>query len=358
MRPDSRNSRPIATRLEYEIVKIFATRRIPQAGLTILERAGTVEFGALPEDAPVPRETVVSGVKGADVLVSLLTERIDREVMEAGASLRGVANYAVGFNNIDVDVATELGLPVTNTPGVLTDTTADLAWTLLMAAARNIVPADRYMRGGKYKIWGPSLFLGGDISRGGDGAPKVLGIVGFGRIGQAMFRRARGFDMRVLAYDPPLEKMIRDTEGVDYAEMDPLLEQSDFVSIHTDLNPKTRHLIGTEALKRMKSTAYLINTARGPIVDEKALVAGLRDGEIAGAGLDVFEDEPEMAPGLIELDNVVILPHIASASRDTRNKMATMCAENAVAHLAFERAPNCVNPNVYDTDAYKKRAGK
>ncbi len=326
--------------------------------MDILERAGTVEIGVEPEDVLVPRETVVSGVKGADVLVSLLTERIDREVMEAGTSLRGVANYAVGFNNIDVDVATELGLPVTNTPGVLTDTTADLAWTLLMAAARNVVPADRYMRGGQYKIWGPSLFLGGDVSRGGDGTPKVLGIVGFGRIGQAMFRRARGFDMRVLACDPPLQKMIRETEGVDYAEMVQLLEECDFVSIHTVLNPATKHLIGTQALKRMKSTAYLINTARGPIVDEKALVAGLRDGEIAGAGLDVFEDEPEMAPGLAELKNVVILPHIASASRDTRNKMATMCAENAVAHLGLERAPNCVNPDVYETEAYRKRLSK
>ena len=338
-------------------MKIFATRRIPQAGMDILERAGTVEFGVEPEDVLVPKERVVSGVKGADVLVSLLTERIDREVMEAGTLLRGVANYAVGFNNIDVDVATELGLPVTNTPGVLTDTTADLAWTLLMVAARNVVPADRYMRGGKYKIWGPSLFLGGDISRGGDGTSKVLGIVGFGRIGQAMFRRARGFDMRVLAFDPPLEKMIRETEGVDYAEMDELLEQSDFVSIHTDLNPATQRLIGAQALKRMKPTAYLINTARGPIVDEKALVAGLRNGEIAGAGLDVFENEPEMAPGLAELDNVVIVPHIASASRDTRNKMATMCADNAVAHLGLERAPNCVNPAVYDTKAYRKRVG-
>ena len=339
-------------------MKIFATRRIPQAGLEMLERAGTVEIGVEPEDVLVPTETVVAGVKGADVLVSLLTERIDRAVMEAGTSLRGVANYAVGFNNIDVDVATELGLPVTNTPGVLTDTTADLAWTLLMAAARNVVPADRYMRSGQYKIWGPSLFLGGDVSRGGDGAPKVLGLVGFGRIGQAMFRRARGFDMRVLAFDPPLEKMITETEGVDYAEMDQLLEESDFVSLHTDLNPSTEHLIGAQALKRMKSTANLINTARGPIVDEKALVVALRDGEIAGAGLDVFEDEPEMAPGLAELDNVVIVPHIASASRDTRNKMATMCAQNAVAHLGLERAPNCVNPDVYDTEAYKKRVGK
>lgn len=339
-------------------MKIFATRRIPEAGLEILERAGNITIAVEDEEAVVARDKIISGVESADVLVSLLTERIDREVMEAGTALRGVANYAVGFNNIDVDVATELGLPVTNTPGVLTDTTADLAWALLMAVARNIVPADRYMRGGHYKIWGPSLFLGGDISKGGSGEPKVLGIVGFGRIGRAVFRRARGFDMRVLAYDPPLREMIDETEGVEYADMDTLFAQSDFVSLHTDLNANTKHLIGAQALRSMKSSAYLINTARGPIVDEKALVAALQAGEIAGAGLDVFEDEPEMASGLAELDNVVIVPHIASASRDTRNKMATVCADNAVAHLNLERAPNCVNPDVYDTDAYKKRVDK
>ena len=339
-------------------MKIFATRRIPRAGLEILESAGTITIAVEDDEAVVARDEIVSGVAAADVLVSMLTEKIDREVMEAGTSLRGVANYAVGFNNIDVDVATELGLPVTNTPGVLTDTTADLAWALLMAVARNIVPADRYMRGGRYKIWGPSLFLGGDVSKGGDGKAKVLGIVGFGRIGRAVFRRARGFDMQVLAFDPPLRKMIDETEGVDYAEMDRLLDESDFVTLHTDLNANTKHLIGAQALKRMKSSAYLINTARGPIVDEKALVAALQAGEIAGAGLDVFENEPAMAPGLAELDNVVIVPHIASASRDTRNKMATVCADNAVAHLRLERAPNCVNPEVYDTKAYKNRVAK
>lgn len=339
-------------------MKIFATRPIPRAGLEILERAGSITTAVEDEETVVPRDGVISGVQDADVLVSLLTETIDRQVMEAGTRLRGIANYAVGFNNIDVAVATELGLPVTNTPGVLTDTTADLAWTLLMAVARNIVPADRYMRAGRYKIWGPSLFLGGDISKGGDGRSKVLGIVGFGRIGRAVSRRARGFDMRVLAYDPPLREKIEETEGVDYAEMEQLLGESDFISLHTDLNASTRHLIGRDALKKMKKTAYLINTARGPIVDERALVQALQSGEIAGAGLDVFEEEPEMAPGLADLDNVVIVPHIASASRDTRNKMATVCAENAVALLNLERAPNCVNPEVYDTDAYRTRTAK
>ncbi len=336
-------------------MKIFATRRIPDAGFEILKRIGDVELAVAADDEMVPREQLLEKIKSADVLVSLLTERIDREALEAGARLLGVANYAVGFNNVDVTAATELGLPVTNTPGVLTDTTADLAWALILAAARNIVPADRYMRQGRYKIWGPSLFLGGDVSPGGEARRKVLGIVGFGRIGQAVFRRSTGFDMRALAYDPPMREVIEKTDGVEYAEMDRILEESDFISIHTDLNPSTHHLISGAAFERMKATAYLINTARGPIVDEKALVLALREGKIAGAGLDVFEDEPAMAPGLAELDNVVVLPHIASASRDTRNKMATMCAENAAAHSRRERAPNCVNPEVYESEAYRRR---
>jgi glyoxylate reductase len=337
-------------------LRIFATRRIPDAGLDMLKRTGEVEIGVEAVDEPVSRERLLEGIGGAEVLVSLLTERIDRQVLEAGPMLRGVANYAVGFNNVDVAAATELGLPVTNTPGVLTDTTADLAWALLLSVARNVVPADRYMRQGQYRIWGPSLFLGGDVGPGGSGVRKVLGIVGFGRIGQAVFRRSRGFDMRVLAYDPPMREVIEKTDGLEYAEMDRILEESDFITLHTDLNPSTRHLISGPAFEKMKPTAYLINTARGPIVDERALVLALREGRIAGAGLDVFEDEPAMAPGLADLDNVVILPHIASASRDTRNKMATMCAENAIAHARRERAPNCVNPEVYDTEAYRRRS--
>jgi lactate dehydrogenase-like 2-hydroxyacid dehydrogenase len=337
-------------------LRIFLTRRIPEAGLEILRRVGEIEIGIEAEDESLPRERLLEGVARADVLVSLLTERVDREVLSAGGGLRGVANYAVGFNNVDVAAATALGLPVTNTPGVLTETTADLAWALILAVARNVVPADRYMREGRYKIWGPSLFLGGDVGPGAEGRPKVLGIVGFGRIGRAVARRSRGFDMRVLAYDPPMRAVIEEAEGVEYAEMDRILEESDFLSLHTDLNESTRHLIAGPAFERMKRTAYLINTARGPIVDEKALVEALREGRIAGAGLDVFEDEPEMAPGLAELPNVVVLPHIASASRETRNKMATMCAENAAAHARRERAPNVVNPEVYETGAYRRRA--
>ena len=336
-------------------MKFFVTRKLPDAGLEILKRAGEVKVAVEAEEVAVPRQTLLEEIRQADVLVSMLTESVDRELLEAGGRLLGVANYAVGYNNVDVASATALGLPVTNTPGVLTDTTADLAWALLMAVARQIVPADRYMRAGRYRLWGPNLFLGADVSRGGTGERKVLGIVGFGRVGQAVARRAQGFDMRVLAHDPVLKELIAETEGVEFAELDELLAQSDFVTLHTLLNESTRHLIDGSSLAKMKPTAYLINTSRGPVVDEKALLEALRQKRIAGAALDVFENEPEVTPGLAELDNVVVVPHIASASRDTRNQMATKCAENAVALLRGEKAPNCVNPEVYDTEAYRRR---
>ncbi len=338
--------------------RIFVTRPIPEAGLAMLRAAAEVSVAPTRDGDSTPRAEVLDGARSADVHVSLLTEAVDRELMEAAPGLLGVANYAVGFNNVDVPAATELGLPVSNTPGVLTDTTADLAWALLMAAARRVVPADRFMRGGNYRIWGPSLMLGADVSPGGDGRRKVLGIVGFGRIGQGMHRRAQGFDMQVLAYDPPLREVVEARSDVEYAEFDELLQRSDFVTIHTDLNSGTHHLFDAGAFARMKETAFLVNTARGPVVDEAALVDALRSGEIAGAGLDVFEKEPAFHPGLAECDQVVMLPHIASASGATRDRMATMCAENAIAHLDRQRAPNCVNPEVYDTQAYRRRTAR
>lgn len=338
--------------------RIFVTRSIPEAGLSMLRAAADeVEVAETRDDRGPDRETVLRGAAAATVHVSLLTEAVDRELMEAAPQLLGVANYAVGFNNVDVPAATEHGLPVSNTPGVLTDTTADLAWALLMAVARRVVPADRYLRDGRYRIWGPGLMLGADVSPGGDGRRKVLGIVGFGRIGQAMHRRARGFDMEVLAFDPPMREIIEARDDVGYADFPELLERSDFVSIHSDLNASTHHLFDAAAFRQMKESAFLINTARGPVVEEAALVEALRAGEIAGAGLDVFEREPEIQPGLVDLEQVVVLPHIASASRATRDRMATMCAENALAHLNRERAPNCVNPEVYGTEAYRRRVG-
>ncbi len=262
---------------------------------------------------------------------------------------------AVGFNNIDVEAATELGIPVTNTPGVLTDTTADCTWALLLAAARHMPQAHNYMVGGRYKLWGPNLFLGADVSPGGSERRKVLGVIGYGRIGEAVAKRALGFDMDVLAHDPYNRAGVESSAYAQWADLAELLERSDFLSLHPLLTEETQHLIGEKELRAMKPTAILINASRGPVVDEKALVRALQEGWIGGAALDVYEDEPEMAPGLAELPNVVLLPHIASASRDTRGRMASMAAANAIAHLERRRAPNAVNPEVYETEAYRGR---
>lgn len=335
---------------------VFVTRRIPDAGLDVLRREGLdVEVGQADDQAPLAREDLLAGVRDAPVLLSLLTEEVDRAVLQANPGLRGVANYAVGYDNVDVEAATELGIPVSNTPGALTETTADLTWALILAVARRVVEADRLMRSGRFRLWGPTLLLGGDVGPGGSGRRKVLGVVGFGRIGRAVARRARGFEMDVLAHDPHHPDRVASSPLAEWAELDDLLERSDFVSIHAPLSDETRHLIGADRLERMKETAYLINTARGPIVDEEALVGALREGRIAGAGLDVYENEPTMAPGLAELENVVLLPHVGSASRDTRDGMAEMAATDALHHLRGERALHVVNPEVYDGEAYRKR---
>lgn len=315
---------------------VYVTRRIPDAGLDLLREAG-IDFDMNPHDRVLTRDELLAGVRGRDAVLCLLTDTIDTEVLDAARGARIFANYAVGFNNVDVATATECGILVTNTPGVLTDTTADMAWALMFAAGRRIVEADRFTRAGKFEGWGPMLLLGQDIT----GA--TLGIVGPGRIGTAVAQRAKGFNMRVLISGPdPSEEIL----GIADAQvpLDELLRESDFVSIHVPLVKETHHLIGERELRLMKRTAYLINTARGPVVDEKALVRALRDGVIAGAGLDVFEDEPALAPGLAELENVVIAPHIASATHATRSKMATMVAENLLAGLRGETPPNLVNP--------------
>ena len=337
--------------------RVFVTRRIPHAGLDLLTRAGAqVRIGQRDEEAAVPQPVLEDGVRWCDVLLSLLTERVDRPLLELNPNLRGVANYAVGFNNIDVPAATALGIPVSNTPGVLTDSTADLTWALILAVARRIPEAHAYMTAGRYRLWGPNLLLGADVSPGGSGRRKVLGVVGFGRIGRAVTRRAAGFDMDVLAYDPDARAQIDADPLARWADLDELLRQSDFVTLHPLLTPDTRHLIDERALGLMKRSAYLINVSRGPVVDEQALVHALRGGKIAGAALDVFEHEPAMAPGLAECEHVVLVPHIASATVDTRDRMATMAAENALAHLRCERAPNVVDPDVYAGAPYRERA--
>ena len=320
-------------------VNVYVTRRIPQPGLDIvIENCKNVEIN--PDDRVLTREELLEKVAGRDGIISLLTDTIDAEAMDAAKGSKVFANYAVGFNNIDVPAATERGLVITNTPGVLTDATADMAWALLFSTARRVVEADKFTRAGKFKGWAPMMYLGGDITG------RTLGIVGAGRIGAAMAKRSVGFKMKVLYADPYRNEELEQEIGAKQVDLDTLLKESDFVSVHTLLNEDTTHLIGERELGIMKPSAYLINTSRGPVIDEKALVKALQENQIAGAGIDVFEDEPELAPGLAELDNAVIPPHIASATIETRTKMATMAATNLVAVLKGETPPNCVNPEV------------
>jgi glyoxylate reductase len=321
--------------------KVFVTRIIPEKGLELVHEVAEAEVW--PDELPPPYELLLQRVRGLDGLLCLLTDRIDAGLMDAaGPSLKVVSQMAVGYDNIDIAAATARGIPVGHTPGVLTETTAAFAWALLMAAARRVVEGDRYTRAGRWKTWGPTLLMGRDVH----GA--TLGIVGLGRIGQAVARRASGFDMRVLYHDvqrrEDLEKMLH----AEYATLDVLFAQADFITLHTDLNASTRHMVNAAAFAKMKPTAILINTARGPMVDSAALYRALRDGQIACAALDVTEPEPIPADDpLLTLDNVIVPPHIASASVQTRSTMAMMAAANLGAGLRGERLPNCANPEVY-----------
>ncbi len=326
--------------------KILVTQKVPDPAYSLLEAIGDVEAN-MEEGNIWPYEELLRRGPGHDYIYSLLTDNIDARFLEACAastpSLKMVANMAVGFNNIDVETATRLRIAVSNTPGVLSDTTADLAFALLMATARRIPEAERFLRAGKYKGWGPLLFCGADVHG------STLGLIGAGRIGKLVARRSSGFDMKVLYYDvyrmQPEEEA---TYHMTYMPMEDVLGQSDFISVHTPYMPSTHHLISERELKMMKPTAILINTARGPIVDEKALVRALQSKTIAAAGLDVFENEPAVEPELLSMENVVLLPHIASASLKTRTLMATMASDNIVAHYKGERPPNIVNPEVLE----------
>jgi lactate dehydrogenase-like 2-hydroxyacid dehydrogenase len=322
--------------------RVFVARVIPSDGLDRVTEA--TDATIWPDDLPPPRDELLRSIEGCDGVLTLLTDRVDAEFLDrAGPQLKVVSNYAVGFDNIDVPECTRRGIPVGNTPGVLTETTADLAFALLMAAARRLPEGDRYVRDGNWKTWGPMLLLGPDIH----GA--TLGIVGFGRIGQAVATRATGFGMTILYHDVNrLPDAVTAPLGAQYVPMEELLARSDFVSLHVNLTPETRHLIDAAALRRMKSTAILVNTSRGPVVDGAALAVALRDGVIGGAGLDVTDPEPiPMDDPLVGLDNCLIVPHIASASRATRAKMAQMAAANLLAGLRGERLPTPVNPEVY-----------
>ena len=321
--------------------RVFVARRIPDAGLDrILEAC---EATVWPEELPPPRAELLRAVAGCDGILTLLTDRVDDELLDAaGPNLKVVSNYAVGFDNVDVPACTRRGLPVGNTPGVLTETTADLAFALLMAAARRVAEGDRYVRAGRWKTWGPMLLLGPDVH----GA--TLGIVGFGRIGQALARRAKGFGMTILYHDvAELPDDVSAPLGARYVALDELLGRADFVSLHVNLTPETHHLINAARLRSMKPTAILVNTARGPVVDGRALFEALRDEQIAAAALDVTDPEPIASDDpLLSLDNCLIVPHIASASRATRGKMAEMAAANLLAGVRGERLPTPVNPEV------------
>jgi D-3-phosphoglycerate dehydrogenase len=298
---------------------------------------------------------LIQAVRQADVLMPRGTQPVPQEVILSNPNLLGIANYGVGYDNIDVAIATQFGIPVTNTPGVLSETTADLAWALLMATARKVPQAHHYTLSGEWKGAGGKSFMGQDIGPGGSNRPKTLGIIGFGRIGQAVMRRSRGFKMKVIAYDPPIKEAIEKRRGVEYRELAQLLKESDFVTLHCPSTKETHHLIGERELSLMKPSAILINTSRGPVVDEKALVSTLKEGKIAGAGLDVYEHEPELAPGLSELENVVLLPHIGSATQDTREQMAVVAAKNAIAMLRGEKPLNIVNPEILKSPVYLRK---
>jgi glyoxylate reductase len=324
--------------------KILVTQKIPDPAYPLLAAIGTLERNEVEGNIWSYTELLQRGPRH-DYIYSLLTDTIDARFLEACVAttprLKMVANMAVGYNNIDVAAATRLGIAVSNTPGVLSDTTADLAFALLMAVARRIPASERFLRAGKFTGWGPLLFCGADVHH------ATLGLIGAGRIGRLVARRAMGFDMTVLYHNT--NRMTPEDEALyqmRYVPFEELLVQSDFVSIHVPYNTSTHHMIGEDELHMMKSGAFLINTARGQVVDEKALVEALLNGVIAGAGLDVFENEPAVEPALLQMENVVLLPHIASASLQTRTRMATMASANIVAHSSGQRPPNILNPEV------------
>ncbi len=321
-------------------MKIFVTRLIPDRGINLLKEKG-YEVVVNPQDWPLTKAELIAVLAEGryDAVLCDLDHKIDAEVMDAARpSVKIFANYAVGFDNIDVKGAIERGIAVTNTPGVLTDTVAEHTFALLLAIAHRVAEADRFTRAGKYKGWTPTLFLGTDVSK------KRLGVVGLGRIGSRVAHHAaRGFDMRVIYYDVKRNEEFEKEVGAEFrAEVDDIFREADFVSLHVPLSPETRQLVDGRRLSLMKKTAYLINTSRGPVVDEKALVAALQNGTIRGAALDVYENEPALAPGLADLENVILTPHIASATEETRQTMSELAAQNIIEGLEGRTPPNLV----------------
>jgi lactate dehydrogenase-like 2-hydroxyacid dehydrogenase len=319
--------------------RVFVSRMIPQEGLDLVLAACDAEVNA--DDKPLSQAELIGKVKGKDGLLCLLTDEISDAILSASPQLKVVSNIAVGYDNIDVPAATRRKVIITNTPGVLDDTTADFTWCLLLASARRLGEAERYTRAGKYTGWGIMLLCGEDVFG------KTLGICGLGRIGRGVAKRAKGFEMRILYTDAVRAPAAVERDlGAQFVDKETLFREADFVTLHVPLLPETHHYASVNELKLMKKTAHLINASRGPVVDETALLRALREHWIAGAGLDVYEHEPHMTPGLTELDNVILAPHIASASVETRMKMAVMAATNMVEALQGRRPPNIVNPEV------------
>ena len=321
--------------------KAFVTQPVLPEAIEFLKRHATVQLNR--ENRVLSRGQLRSELASADGVLTLLTDVMDTEILESVPKLKVVANAAVGFNNVDVAAATRLGIAVTNTPGVLTETSADLAWALLMAAARRLGEAERFLRAGKFKSWEFQMFLGHDVYG------KTLGIVGLGRIGRAMARRARGFGMKVVCFNSrPVAPDVSGPLDARSVSFDELLRISDFITLHVPLAPDTTHLMNDQAFSLTKSSCIVVNTSRGPVIDEKALVRALQTGKIAAAGLDVYEREPEIEPELLQMENVVLAPHIGSATRETRLRMCMMAAENLVSVLKGERPPNLVNAEVWE----------
>lgn len=322
-------------------MKIFITRRIPGSALDKLKEVGDVTIS--PYDRPIQLEELIAGVRDADALLCLLNDHIDAKVMEMAPNLKIIANYAVGFDNVDVAAATERGIVVTNTSSdEVSEAVAEFSWALILSLSRRIIEGDEFGRKGAYQGWEPDLFLGRDVYG------KTLGIVGLGRIGVMVARRARGFKMKVLYNKRERDEKAEQELGVEFRDLDSLLAEADFVTLHVPLSKETRHLISEAQLAKMRPTSYLINTSRGGVVDEHALVSALKSGKIAGSALDVHENEPEMNPELLMMENVILTPHMASATEEVREKMTSQAVEAIVKTLAGEKPENLINPEVWE----------
>ena len=320
-------------------MNIFVTRKIPEKGLELLRKNHKIQVN--PHNRILTKEEIIKGVKGKEGLLCLLTDNIDRDVILSEPKLRMIASYAVGYDNIDVKAATEKGIPVSNTPGVLTDATAEMAWALLFSAARRIVEGDKYTRTGKFKGWDPMLMHGQGVTN------KTLGVIGAGRIGTAFALKSKGFNMNVLYVSNNKNEILKSELKAKKADLKDVFKKSDFISLHVPSNDSTYHMISEKQLKMMKKNAVLINTSRGPVIDEKALIKALKEKWIFAAGLDVYENEPEIDDELKKLDNIILQPHSASATLETRSKMAVISAKNMIDGLKGKSPQNCINPEVF-----------